>query len=65
MNDRPMPELWECEEYYDPWCYVATVRLNRVQREYEGRVDVRVRLFPLEVPRSETVPRDILEGEAA
>jgi hypothetical protein len=44
MNDWPMPELWECEECYDPCCYVATVRLNRVQKE--------------------TVPRDILEGEA-
>lgn len=63
MSDRPIPELWEWAEYYCPWCYVAAVRLHRVQREYEGRVNLRVRFFPLEVPYGEAVPRDILEQE--
>jgi hypothetical protein len=65
MNDRPTPDRRECEEDYDPWCYVATGRVNRVQREYEGRVDIRVRLFPMEVARSETVPWEMLKGELA
>lgn len=63
MNDLSIPELWEWAEYYCPWCYITAVRLNRVQKEYEGRVNVRVRCFPLEVPHGEAAPRDILEQE--
>ena len=63
LDDRPIPELWEWAEYYCPWCYIAAVRLHRVQREYAGRVNVRVRAFPLEVPRGDPAPRDILEQE--
>jgi predicted DsbA family dithiol-disulfide isomerase len=39
------------------------VRLHRVIPEYEGRVRVRVRPFPLEVAGSGPAPRDILEQE--
>jgi predicted DsbA family dithiol-disulfide isomerase len=39
------------------------VRLHRVMPEYEGRVRVRVRPFPLEVAGSGPAPRDILEQE--
>ncbi len=31
--------------------------------EYQGRVKLRIRLFPLELPRGEAAPRDILEQE--
>jgi predicted DsbA family dithiol-disulfide isomerase len=37
--------------------------LHRVMPEYEGRVRVRVRAFPLEVAGSGPAPRDILEQE--
>jgi hypothetical protein len=30
-SDRPIPELWTWAEYYCPLCYVAAVRLHRVQ----------------------------------
>ncbi len=36
MSDQPLPELWMWAEYYCPWCYIAVVRLHRVQQEYEG-----------------------------
>jgi predicted DsbA family dithiol-disulfide isomerase len=39
------------------------VRLHRVIAEYEGRVRVQVRPFPLEVAGSGPAPRDILEQE--
>jgi hypothetical protein len=39
------------------------VRLHKVMPEYEGRVRVRVRPFPLEVAGSGPAPRDILEQE--
>jgi predicted DsbA family dithiol-disulfide isomerase len=39
------------------------VRLHRVIPEYEGRVRVRTRPFPLEVVGSGPAPRDILEQE--
>lgn len=63
MTDQPLPELWMWAEYYCPWCYIAAVRLHRVHQEYEGRVNLRVRFFPLEVWRGEPVPRDIVEQE--
>jgi predicted DsbA family dithiol-disulfide isomerase len=44
-----LPELWQWAEYYCPWCYIAAVRLNRIRPEYEGRVRLRERAFPLEV----------------
>jgi putative protein-disulfide isomerase len=44
-----VPELWQWAEYYCPWCYVAAVRLNRIWPEYQGRVRLRERAFPLEV----------------
>jgi predicted DsbA family dithiol-disulfide isomerase len=44
-----VPELWQWAEYYCPWCYVAAVRLNRIRPEYQGRVRLRERAFPLEV----------------
>ena len=44
-----IPELWEWAEYYCPWCYVAAVRLQKVMHEYQGRVKLRQRAFPLEI----------------
>jgi len=39
------------------------VRLQAVISEYQGRVKVRLRPFPLEVDDGESAPRDILEQE--
>jgi predicted DsbA family dithiol-disulfide isomerase len=63
MSAGTIPELWVWAEYYWPWCYIAAVRLHRIHGEYEGRVNLRLRFFPLEVPRGERVPRDVLEQE--
>ncbi len=63
MAEPELPELWEWAEYYCPWCYITTVRLHAVKPEYEGRVRLRVRPFPLEVVGGEAAPRDILEQE--
>ena len=49
MQNERLPELWEWAEYYCPWCYIAAVRLHKILPEYEGRVRVRTRAFPLEV----------------
>jgi predicted DsbA family dithiol-disulfide isomerase len=63
MNGQSSVELWEWAEYDCPWCYVTTVRLHQVQKEYEGRVSASVRFFPLELVNGEGPPRDILEQE--
>ena len=39
------------------------MRLRRIENEYEGRVRVRRRFFPLELLRGEGPPRDLLEHE--
>lgn len=39
------------------------MRLRRIEKEYEGRVRVRRRFFPLELLRGEGPPRDLLEHE--
>jgi predicted DsbA family dithiol-disulfide isomerase len=49
MTRTTIPELWEWAEFYCPWCYVAAVRLHRIRPEYEARVRLRTRAFPLEV----------------
>ena len=49
MENETVPELWEWAEYYCPWCYVAAVRLHKVMPEYQGRVKLRQRAFPLEI----------------
>ncbi len=49
MQNGTLPELWEWAEYYCPWCYIAAVRLHKILPEYEGRVRLRTRAFPLEV----------------
>lgn len=49
MAAQNLPELWEWAEYYCPWCYIAAVRLQRVLPEYQGRVRLVQRAFPLEV----------------
>jgi predicted DsbA family dithiol-disulfide isomerase len=49
MQNGNLPELWEWAEYYCPWCYIAAVRLHKIMPEYQGRVKVRQRAFPLEV----------------
>jgi predicted DsbA family dithiol-disulfide isomerase len=49
MQNGNIPELWEWAEYYCPWCYIAAVRLHKVMPEYEGRVRLRERAFPLEI----------------
>ncbi len=63
MSDHPIPELWMWAEYYCPWCYLTSERLQRVLPEYRGRVKLRLRAFPLEVLRRDPAPRDILEQE--
>jgi len=49
MENENRPELWEWAEYYCPWCYVAAVRLHKILPEYQGRVRLRQRAFPLEI----------------
>lgn len=49
MPAKHIPELWQWAEYYCPWCYVAAVRLHRILPEYQGRVRLVQRAFPLEV----------------
>jgi predicted DsbA family dithiol-disulfide isomerase len=49
MNRGELPELWEWGEFYCPWSYIATVRLDKIAPEYAGRVRLRERSFPLEV----------------
>jgi predicted DsbA family dithiol-disulfide isomerase len=63
MTDQNIPELWEWAEYYCPWCYIGAVRLHHVYPEYQGRVRLRVRPFPLEAMGGEAVPRAVLEQE--
>jgi len=49
MTEKNIPELWEWAEYYCPWCYIAAVRLHKILPEYQGRVRLVERAFPLEV----------------
>ncbi|HEU0114498.1 MAG TPA: DsbA family protein [Thermomicrobiales bacterium] len=63
MPHAALPELWQWGEYYCPWTYVATVRLQAVASEYRGRVRLRLRPFPLESIDGSSAPRDILEQE--
>lgn len=49
MEEAKIPELWQWSEFYCPWSYIAAVRLNRVRAEFEGRVRLRIRAFPLEI----------------
>jgi predicted DsbA family dithiol-disulfide isomerase len=63
MTDQMLPELWEWAEYYCPWCYIAAVRLHHIYPEFQGRVRLRVRPYPLEVMGGEAAPREILEQE--
>jgi predicted DsbA family dithiol-disulfide isomerase len=49
MQQASAPELWVWAEYYCPWSYIAVVRLEKVAREYQGRVSLVNRPFPLEV----------------
>jgi predicted DsbA family dithiol-disulfide isomerase len=63
MTDATRPELMEWAEYYCPWCYIAAVRLHRIGKEYEKRVTVRTRFFPLDLLRPGGPPRPLLEQE--
>ena len=63
MTGEPRAELMEWAEYHCPWCYVAAVRLHRIGLEYEGRVVVRARFFPLELLRPGGPSRRLLEDE--
>lgn len=49
MQQDTIPEIWQWAEYYCPWCYIAAVRLRKIAPEYEGRVRLVERAFPLEV----------------
>jgi len=49
MENENIPELWQWAEYYCPWCYVAAVRLHKIMPQYQGRVKLRQRAFPLEI----------------
>lgn len=63
MTEQGLPEMWEWAEYYCPWCYVGAVRLHAITLEYQGRVKLRIRAFPLEILDNDPAPRDILEQE--
>ncbi|MCC6178354.1 MAG: DsbA family protein [Chloroflexi bacterium] len=63
MTEQSVPELWQWAEYYCPWSYIAAVRLHHIYPEYQGRVRLRLRPFPLEVMGGQTAPRVILEQE--
>lgn len=63
MTNASLPELWEWAEYYCPWCYIAAVRLQRILPEYEGRVRLVDRAFPLEVYGGGPPDRKELEAE--
>ncbi|HVB64514.1 MAG TPA: DsbA family protein [Nitrolancea sp.] len=63
MTATNVPEVWEWAEYYCPWCYITAVRLHQALPEYQGRVKLRIRPFPLEVLGGGPAPRDILEQE--
>jgi predicted DsbA family dithiol-disulfide isomerase len=49
MTQTNLPEIWEWAEYYCPWCYIGAVRLHAIMPEFQGRVKMRIRPFPLEV----------------
>lgn len=63
MENGNRPELWEWAEYYCPWCYVAAVRLHKIMPEYQGRVKLRQRAFPLELYGGGPPDRNELELE--
>ncbi len=63
MEQGNIPELWEWAEYYCPWCYVAAVRLHKIMPEYQGRVKLRQRAFPLEIYGGGPPDRNELELE--
>lgn len=64
MARDALPEIWQWAEYYCPYTYVAAVRLETLRREYQGRVRLRIRAFPLElVNNGESAPRDVLDQE--
>jgi predicted DsbA family dithiol-disulfide isomerase len=63
MENGNIPELWEWAEYYCPWCYVAAVRLHKIMPEYQGRVKLRQRAFPLELYGGGPPDRNELELE--
>jgi predicted DsbA family dithiol-disulfide isomerase len=63
VSQAALPELWSWGEYYCPWTYIATVRLQAVAPEYRGRVRLRLRPFPLELIDGTSAPRDILAQE--
>lgn len=60
---KPTAELWEWAEYFCPWCYIAATRLHKLAAEYEGRVRVVPRAYPLEVYGSGPANRAVLEAE--
>jgi len=63
MSELQLPELWEWAEYYCPWCYIAAVRLNKVSPEYQGKVRLREKAFPLELYGGGPPRREELELE--
>lgn len=63
MKNGNIPELWEWAEYYCPWCYIAAVRLHKIMPEYQGRVRLRQRAFPLEIYGGGPPNREELELE--
>lgn len=58
-----LPELWQWTEFYCPWSYIGTVRLGAIMPEYQGRLKLRVRAFPLELIDGHSAPRHILDQE--
>lgn len=63
MKNGSVPELWEWAEYYCPWCYITAVRLHKILPEFQGRVRLRQRAFPLEVFGGGPPNRKVIEQE--
>jgi predicted DsbA family dithiol-disulfide isomerase len=63
VKEQNIPELWQWAEYYCPWCYIAAERLHKIMPEYQGRVRLRERAFPLEVYGGGPPDRQELELE--
>ncbi len=63
MAGTDLPEIWEWTEYYCPWSYIGTVRLQHIMPEFQGRLRLRTRAFPLEVVGGGPPNRHELEQE--
>jgi predicted DsbA family dithiol-disulfide isomerase len=63
MPTGALPELWQWVEYFCPWSYITAVRLDKIAQEYQGRVRLVERAFPLEVYGGGVPPKAELDQE--